>query len=37
MGDLWNNCDWCDDSWTHENSPSLVEEVRKVAAFLANR
>lgn len=35
MGDLWNNCDWCDDSWTHEDFPSLVDEARRVAALLA--
>ena len=35
MGDLWNKCDWCDGSWTYENSPALVAEARRVAAMLS--
>jgi hypothetical protein len=34
MGNLWNNCDWCDDSWTYEDCPSLVEEAHRVATML---
>ncbi|WP_265215835.1 hypothetical protein [Herbaspirillum lusitanum] len=34
MGNLWNNCDWCDDSWSHENRPALVEEAQRVARML---
>ena len=30
LGDLWNNCDWCDESWTNSNSPHLIEEVNKM-------
>lgn len=30
LGDLWNNCDWCDESWSLENSPQLVKEAKKV-------
>lgn len=28
LGDLWNACDWCDESWTFENSPQLEAEIR---------
>lgn len=34
MGNLWNNCDWCEDSWTYENCPALVEEANRVATKL---
>jgi hypothetical protein len=34
MGNLWNNCDWCDDRWTYENCPALVEEAHRVATML---
>ncbi len=30
LGDLWNNCDWCDESWNLSNSPHLAEEAKKV-------
>ena len=30
LGQLWNNCDWCDESWSISNSPHLVEEAKKV-------
>jgi hypothetical protein len=30
LGDLWNNCDWCDESWDLANSPHLAEEAKKV-------
>ena len=30
LGDLWNSCDWCDESWSLSNSPHLIEEVRKI-------
>lgn len=30
LGKLWNNCDWCDESWTLSSSPHLAEEARKV-------
>ena len=30
LGDLWNNCDWCDETWTLSNSPHLAEEADKV-------
>lgn len=26
MGDLWNCCDWCDESWNHRNSKELLDE-----------
>ena len=32
LGDLYNCCDWCDDTWTVENSPHLAEEVARVAS-----
>lgn len=34
--DMWNSCDWCDDSWTFENSEHLVREAKKVSALLSN-
>lgn len=30
LGDLWNCCDWCDGSWTNDNSPHLVKEAKVV-------
>ena len=30
LGDLWSNCDWCDESWSLSNSPHLASEVKKV-------
>lgn len=30
LGDLWNHCDWCEDSWSQSNSPHLVAEARKI-------
>ena len=30
LGDLWNNCDWCDESWSLSNSPHLAGEANKV-------
>lgn len=32
LGDLWNVCDWCDESWTLENAESLRRESKRVAA-----
>lgn len=32
LGDLYNCCDWCDDTWTLENSPHLAEEGARVAS-----
>ena len=29
LGDLWNDCDWCDGRWTLSNSPELEKGVRK--------
>lgn len=31
LGDLYNACDWCDGSWTLENSPHLAGEAARVA------
>lgn len=36
LGNLWNCCDWCDASWTYENSQSLVDEARRVLERLDN-
>lgn len=36
LGDLWNCCDWCDESWTHAGSFHLHEEAARVAHILAN-
>ena len=30
LGDLWNNCDWCDETWSLSNSTHLEAEARKV-------
>ena len=30
LGNLWNNCDWCDESWSLSSSPHLLEEAKKV-------
>jgi len=35
IGDLWNACDWCDESWTLDNSEYLNSESRRVAETLA--
>jgi hypothetical protein len=35
LGNLWNCCDWCDETWTLENSEHLVKEVQKVLLQLA--
>lgn len=35
MGNLWNNCDWCDGSWTYESCPSLVAEAHRVSKLLS--
>jgi hypothetical protein len=32
LGDLYNACDWCDDTWTLENAPYLAEEGARVAS-----
>ncbi len=32
LGDLYNACDWCDDTWTLENAPYLAEESARVAS-----
>jgi len=34
LGDLWNACDWCDESWSLSNSPHLKEEADKVIRYL---
>jgi hypothetical protein len=36
QGNLWNCCDWCDDTWTFENSQPLIAEVHRVLEMLAN-
>ena len=32
LGDLFNACDWCDDTWTLESAPYLAEEASRVAS-----
>jgi hypothetical protein len=32
LGDLYNACDWCDETWTLENAPYLAEEGARVAS-----
>lgn len=34
LGDLWNACDWCDASWTLDNSDYLRDESKRVAEAL---
>jgi len=34
FGNLYNCCDWSDDSWTLENSPHLVEECIHVLSII---
>lgn len=29
LGNLYHACDWCDEVWTHDNSPHLLIEVEK--------
>ncbi len=29
LGNLYDACDWCDEKWTHDNSPHLLIEVEK--------
>ena len=36
LGDLWNCCDWCDESWTHESSTHLHVEATRVFRLMAN-
>lgn len=36
LGNLWNSCDWCDESWTFDNSQPLVAEAQRVLSLLAN-
>ena len=30
LGELWNLCDWCDESWTYGNSPELMSETFEI-------
>ncbi|MEM9079101.1 MAG: hypothetical protein AAGC74_00225 [Verrucomicrobiota bacterium] len=32
LGDLYNCCDWCDDTWTLENSRHLAEEGSRIVS-----
>ena len=32
LGNLYNACDWCDDTWTLESAPYLAEESAHVAS-----
>jgi hypothetical protein len=32
LGDLFNACDWCDDTWTLESAPFLAGEACRVAS-----
>lgn len=34
LGDLYNACDWCDESWTQDSAPHLVTEAERVLANL---
>lgn len=28
IGDLYDACDWCDETWTIENSPHLIDAIQ---------
>lgn len=30
LGDLWNCCDWCDETWSYSNSSHLIIEAKRV-------
>ena len=30
VGELWNACDWCDETWTHDSAQFLVAESRRL-------
>jgi hypothetical protein len=34
LGDLWNCCDWCDETWSRENSLPLVSEAVRVLELI---
>ncbi|MEM7144194.1 MAG: hypothetical protein AAF591_03600 [Verrucomicrobiota bacterium] len=34
LGDLWNACDWCDESWTLDSAGHLRDESARVAETL---
>jgi hypothetical protein len=34
LGDLWNACDWCDETWTLDNANYLQEEATNVLKAL---
>lgn len=36
LGNLWNCCDWCDESWTQENCPDLLQEADRLLKELSN-
>jgi hypothetical protein len=37
LGNLYNCCDWCDDSWSFDNSQHLIVEARRLLTVLPNR
>lgn len=37
LGNLWNCCDWCDESWTFDNSYALVAEAKRLLAMLNSK
>jgi len=30
LGNLWDCCDWCDETWNHKNSPHLITEAERL-------
>ena len=30
LGDLWNGCDWCDETWQLHHHPELEREIRSI-------
>ena len=36
LGDLWNACDWCDETWGYSSAPQLVSKAQAVLNSLAD-
>lgn len=37
LGNLWDCCDWCDETWNHKNSQPLINEARRIYEKMANK
>lgn len=36
LRDLWNCCDWCDETWTFDNCPHMAVGAREALAMMTN-